>query len=167
MGESISRIFRCLSHGVYVIGVSYGGEYNAFTAAWLTQASFDPLLLALSINPSHSSWPLIKASGRFSVNVLDCEQQEMAAHFGKPALEGDKLGSVAWRPSPAQMPILDHALAWMDCEYSHETPAGCHVVIIARVTAGELNQSAIAPLLYRDTGDMDGSNALFPEVFQY
>jgi len=167
MSNSISRIFRCLSHGVYVIGVSNGGKYNAFTAAWLTQVSFDPLLLALSINPSHSSWPLIKASGRFSVNVLNSEQQEMAAHFGKPALEIDKLGSVAWRLSPAQMPILDHALAWMDCEYSHETPAGDHVVVIARVNAGKLNQSAIAPLLYRDTGNMDGSSALFPESFQH
>ncbi len=167
MGESISRIFRCLSHGVYVIGVSNGGKHNAFTAAWLTQASFDPVLLALSINPSHSSWPLIKASGRFSVNILSCKQQEMAAHFGKPALDVDKLGSVPWHLSPAQMPILDHALAWMDCEYSHETSAGDHVVIIARVTAGKLNQTAIAPLLYRDTGDMDGSSALFPECFQH
>jgi len=43
--------FRRLSNGVYVIGVTHAGRSNAFTAAWLTQVSFDPLLIALSVDP--------------------------------------------------------------------------------------------------------------------
>jgi flavin reductase (DIM6/NTAB) family NADH-FMN oxidoreductase RutF len=49
---------------------------NAFTAAWVMQVSFDPLLLALSINPHHSSYGLLKEARAFSVNVLEAELVE-------------------------------------------------------------------------------------------
>ena len=47
---------------------------NAFTAAWVMQVSYNPLLLALSINPSHSSYLLLKDGQSFSVNVLKKDQ---------------------------------------------------------------------------------------------
>jgi flavin reductase (DIM6/NTAB) family NADH-FMN oxidoreductase RutF len=63
-------LFKRLTQGVYVIGVAHGEVRNAFTAAWVMQVSFDPLLLALSINPQHSSYRLLKEGRTFSVNVL-------------------------------------------------------------------------------------------------
>jgi flavin reductase (DIM6/NTAB) family NADH-FMN oxidoreductase RutF len=68
-----------------VIGVANGEERNAFTAAWVMQVSFDPLLLALSINPQHSSYRLLKEGGTFSVNVPKHGQLDLAARFGDPA----------------------------------------------------------------------------------
>jgi hypothetical protein len=68
---------------------------NAFTAAWVMQASFDPLLLALSINPRHSSHDLLKQGRAFSVNVLKNGQLELAAHFSGPA-RADKLALTGW-----------------------------------------------------------------------
>jgi flavin reductase (DIM6/NTAB) family NADH-FMN oxidoreductase RutF len=53
MSESIAALFKTLTQGVYLIGVAHGEERNAFTAAWVMQVSFDPVLLALSINPLH------------------------------------------------------------------------------------------------------------------
>ena len=53
-----------------MVGVAHGGVRNAFTAAWVMQVSFDPLLLTLSINPHHSSYRLLKEGRAFSVNVL-------------------------------------------------------------------------------------------------
>ena len=53
-----------------------------FTAAWVMQVSFDPLLLALSINPHHSSYGLLRDGRAFSVNVLKKGQLELAAHYG-------------------------------------------------------------------------------------
>lgn len=43
--------FRRLTCGVYVVGVAYGGRTNAFAAAWVTEISFDPPLLALAVSP--------------------------------------------------------------------------------------------------------------------
>jgi flavin reductase (DIM6/NTAB) family NADH-FMN oxidoreductase RutF len=49
MSGSIAALFQCLTQGVYVVGVANGEMRDAFTAAWVMQVSFDPLLLALSI----------------------------------------------------------------------------------------------------------------------
>ena len=84
MSGSIAALFQRLTQGVYVVGVAHGEVRNAFTAAWVMQVSFDPLLLALSINPHHSSYGLLKEGRAFSVNVLKKGQLELAAlpHVG-------------------------------------------------------------------------------------
>ena len=60
MSTSIAALFQRLTQGVYVVGVAHGQVRNAFTAAWVMQVSFDPLLLALSIDPHHSSYRLLR-----------------------------------------------------------------------------------------------------------
>jgi flavin reductase (DIM6/NTAB) family NADH-FMN oxidoreductase RutF len=78
------------------VGVAHGQVRNAFTAAWVMQVSFDPLLLALSVNPHHSSYRLLKESRAFSVNVLKKDQLELAARYGRPA-GPDKLVLKDWK----------------------------------------------------------------------
>ena len=95
MSDSIAALFQRLTQGVYVVGVAHGEVRNAFTAAWVMQVSFDPLLLALSINPHHSSYGLLKEGRAFSVNVLKQGQLELAAHYGGPA-SPDKLALGQW-----------------------------------------------------------------------
>ena len=51
----LAALFRRLTLGVYVVGVAHDGQRDAFTAAWLMQVSFEPLLLALSVNPANAS----------------------------------------------------------------------------------------------------------------
>ena len=78
-----------------MVGVAHGEVRNAFTAAWVMQVSFDPLLLALSINPHHSSYRLLKEGRAFSVNVLKKDQLDLADHYGRPA-RADKLALTEW-----------------------------------------------------------------------
>lgn len=165
MPQSLASLFATLNHGVYVIGVAGGAARNAFTAAWVMQASFDPPLLALSINPRHSSYRLLKARGAFSVNVLKRGQTDLAGHFGQPA-SVDKLASVAWRPgAKTGTPLLDDALAWFECRVEGDYPAGDHVVVVGRVVDGGVRDASAEPLSYRDTGSLDGAAALFPASF--
>ena len=83
MVEPIGDLCKLISHGVYVVGVSDGRHRNAFTAAWVIQVSFNPVMLALSINPEHYSYQLLKAGGVCSVNVLGRDQLGVAEHFGR------------------------------------------------------------------------------------
>jgi hypothetical protein len=105
MSESIAALFKTLTQGVYVIGVANGEERNAFTAAWVMQVSFDPLLLALSINPQHSSYRLLKEGGAFSVNVLKHGQLDLAARFGDPARD-NALSDGDWTMGRIGLPVL-------------------------------------------------------------
>jgi flavin reductase (DIM6/NTAB) family NADH-FMN oxidoreductase RutF len=159
----VADLFRRLTTGVYVIGVAEGERRNAFTAAWILQVSFDPLLLALSVNPEHFSYPLLVGGGGFVLNVLRHDQLHLAEAFGTSSgRDGDKLAGVAWRPAPSGAPILAEAIAWLDCRLHHRVTAGDHEIILARPVAGELVSPGAAPLLYPDTGEFDGSRELDP-----
>jgi flavin reductase (DIM6/NTAB) family NADH-FMN oxidoreductase RutF len=164
MSDSIEALFQRLTQGVYVVGVAHGDARNAFTAAWVMQVSFDPLLLALCINPQHSSYGLLKQGRAFSVNVLKKGQLELAAHYGRPAC-ADKLASMEWTTGRTGAPLLREALAWFECQVVGEHSAGDHVVVLGKVIDGKLLDSKAEPMTYRETGPMDGASALFPNVF--
>ena len=161
--NEVAALFHRLSYGVYVVGVAHGNKRNVFTAAWVMQTSFDPLLLALSINQEHASYPVLQAGRGFTVNVLKQGQQDLARHFGtRSGRDEDKLAGIRWRPGRTGAPILEDALAYFDCELSGGMVAGDHELVLGLVTDGKLLDRNAGPLTYSDTGDMDGSSALYP-----
>jgi flavin reductase (DIM6/NTAB) family NADH-FMN oxidoreductase RutF len=164
MSLAMADLFKRITTGIYVIGVAAGERHNAFTAAWVMPVSFQPLLITLSINPHHSSYSLLRQGGVFSVNVLRWEQMKLAGHFGTPSAM-DKLDRVPWHPGKTGAPLLDDVLARFECELVAEHPAGDHVLAVGRVLDGTLVQPEAEPLTYRDTGDMDGASAIFPDRF--
>jgi flavin reductase (DIM6/NTAB) family NADH-FMN oxidoreductase RutF len=160
----LADLFRRVTTGVYVIGVAEGERRNAFTAAWLTQVSFDPLLLALSINPEHASYPLLLGGGGFVVSVLRRDQIHLAETFGSSSgRDHDKLAGIPWLPAPSGAPILAQALGWLDCRLHDRFRAGDHEIILGRPVAGKLVEPGASPLLYPDTGELDGSRELYPD----
>jgi len=159
----LADLFRRLTAGVYVVGVADGERRNAFTAAWLMQVSFDPLLLALSVNPGHASFPLLVGGGGFAVSVLSRDQLDLARHFGtRSGRETDKLAGVSWRAGRTGAPILAEAVAYLECRLTGRIPAGDHEIVIASPVAGEILLPDAIPLTYADTGDLDGSRELYP-----
>jgi flavin reductase (DIM6/NTAB) family NADH-FMN oxidoreductase RutF len=158
MIENADALVKQISHGVYVIGVGKGERQNAFTAAWVMQVSFDPLLLAISINPEHYSYQLLLESGVCTVNVLAQDQYAIAEHFGRSV--PDKMNGFEWRTAQTGAPILAQSLAYFDCEVSHYSDAGDHKVAICNVVAAAALNTG-RPMLYSQTGDMDGSSELY------
>ena len=164
--NEITALFRHLTVGVYVVGVAHGEQRDVFTAAWVMQVSFDPLLLALSINPDNASYPLLRAGGGFTVNVLRQGQLELARRFGtRSGRDQDKLVDVGWRPGRSGAPILDDAAAYFDCVLTGIMRSGDHELALGRVVDGRILAPETKPLAYADTGDMDGSSALYPTKF--
>jgi flavin reductase (DIM6/NTAB) family NADH-FMN oxidoreductase RutF len=166
MSATPLALFRRMTTGVYVVGVAHGGRANAFTAAWITEVSFDPLLLALAINPEHASYPLLKASGTFIVNVLHEGQAELARHFGtRSGRDTDKLRGIHMRPGDSGAPVLLEAAAYLECRVTGTMPAGDHELVVARVVGGDLLAGDAVPLRSADTAGLDGSDELYPPGF--
>ena len=160
--SEVAKLFHQLTNGVYVIGSAHRGQRDAFTAAWVTQVSFEPLLLALSVNPGNATYALIRDSGRLVVNVLGHGQLELARGFGtRSGRDEDKLAGVRWHPGRGDAPLLDDAVAFFECDVVDDRPAGDHRLVVARVVNGEVLRES-APLSYAETGEMDGSAALYP-----
>ena len=164
--NTIEALFRQLTAGVYVVGAAHNEQHDAFTAAWVMQVSYSPLLLAVSINPEHASCPLVKDARAFTVNVLKQGQLEVARAFGtRSGRESDKLAGVRWHPGRSGAPVLDDALAYFDCELTAWHPAGDHELILGRVVDGRVFDPGGVPMMYRETADMDGSSSLYPIQF--
>lgn len=160
MNEKIADLCRLISHGVYVVGVRDGDQSNAFTAAWVMQVSFDPVMLALSINPEHRSYALLEAGKCCTVNVLGRDQMAIAEHFGRSA--PDKMAGFHWQTAKTGAPVLSESLAYFDCELSHFAEAGDHKIAVLNVVDAAMLGSG-SSMLYSQTSDMDGSSELYPE----
>jgi flavin reductase (DIM6/NTAB) family NADH-FMN oxidoreductase RutF len=159
--SKLHELLKQITHGVYVIGVSDGIHRNAFTASWVMQVSFDPLLLAFSINPQHHSYKLLRTGGVCAISVLKQEQTALAAHFARSDI--DKMVEYEWQQGKTNAPILKESSAFFDCEVKHYLDAGDHKIVVCKVVdTGYLRQGQ--PMLYSETGDLDGSRQFLPET---
>jgi len=159
MIKNAEAIFKHISQGVYVISVNNGEQKNAFTAAWVMQVSFDPLLICFSINPEHHSYKLLKEGAVCCISVLDNEQYVIADHFGKSNIK-DKMDGYSWYETETKAPALSESLAYFDCRVDHYSDAGDHKLVVCQVIdAAILNEGD--PMLYGDTDDMDNSSELY------
>lgn len=143
---------RNFTYGLFAISCADGKEVNAFTANWLTQVSFEPPLVAVSIENTSKSLPMIERSRAFAINVLRTGQRELAGRLGKSALQyPDKLENIPYDLGPGGCPILRDALSWVFCEVRHTTPAGDSTLIIGEVVdAGVISDGE--PLTMKEAG---------------
>jgi Flavin reductase like domain len=116
------------------VGVGHGEAHNAFTAAWVMQVSFDPLLLALSINPRHPSYGLLNESRAFGISVLKESQLDLAGYYGQPGSADKKLTLTEWTTDRIGLPLLRDALAWFECKALR--PSTVRAIRIALEDAG-------------------------------
>lgn len=125
---------RLFTYGLYAITTGDAQRWNAFTANWLSQVSFDPPLVALSVENTSTSLPMIRQARRFAVNVLTAEQRELAGRLGKPfARSPQKLEGLQMGTSETGCPVLLETVAWVECAVEGEMPAGDSTLVLARV----------------------------------
>lgn len=139
--EAKKRVLRQLSYGLYAVTAAHDGDRGVFTANWLTQASFDPPLVVVSVENDSSTLPLIRADGRFAVCPLAEGQRDLAAGLGKPrARAGDKFATLdlATVASASGPPVLADALGYVVCRVVGELPAGDSALVLGEVVEARL-----------------------------
>ena len=150
--KPLSQALETMPYGLYIVGSrSEAGELNGMMADWLMQVSFKPRLLACSFENDATTLRNIRATQVFSVNVLPVEAHELAARFAQPrdaskikgrsdeasAIVYDKLRGVAYtRGEQTDCPILEEALAWLECRAEQFIEAGDHTLVIGHVLDG-------------------------------
>ncbi len=132
--QAKKTVLRQLTYGLYAITAEHEGERGVFTANWLSQASFEPPLVMLSVENDSSTLPLIRGSGTFAICPLASEQRELAGALGRPkARAGDKFATLGLRTieTASGCPALADALGYVVCRVREEVPAGDSVVFVA------------------------------------
>ncbi|HEX4206942.1 MAG TPA: flavin reductase family protein [Ktedonobacteraceae bacterium] len=136
------QVLRMFTYGLYAVMCSDAGEVNAFTANWLSQASFEPPLLVVSVENASKSLPMIQHSRKFTVNVLQSGQRSLAGTLGKSALKHpEKLSEINYEMVANNTPVLKEALGWVACEVRQTIPSGDSTLVLAEIVdAGTLNE---------------------------
>ena len=146
------QALRSFTYGLFAVSCADQGEVNVFTANWLTQVSFEPPMLALSVENDSKSLPMIQRSRAFTVNVLRSGQRELAGKLGKSAIQHpDKLTGIEYTPGTNGCPILADALAWVACEVRHTVEAGDSTVMVAEVVDAGISGEG-QPLTMNEAG---------------
>ena len=146
------QVLRQFTYGLYVVMCADNNVVNAFTANWLSQVSFEPPLLVLSVETDSKSLPMILNSKKFTINVLRSGQRELAGALGKTAVKfPNKLENISYTLNEAGYPILQDALSWVACEVRQSMPAGDSTVVLAEVVdVGSLGEGQ--PLTMNEAG---------------
>lgn len=138
-----------ISHGVYVVTVKTEDKVNGMTAAWVSQVSFKPLLVMVSIAPARFTHGLVKRSGYFAINALSDDQKDVAKHFGfKSGRKVDKLRDIPYSDAKNGSPVLSDALAFVECKLVDTFEAGDHTLFVGEVVDARLLNENKSPLLF-------------------
>ena len=145
-------VLRQFTYGLYAVTVAHAGAVNAFTANWLTQVSFDPPLVAVSVENAGQSIDLLRASGVFAVNVLDADARELAGRLGKRSRNvPPKLATLPYRLGTTGCPVLLDALGVVECRVTGSLPAGDSTLFLAEVVRAEVLREG-RPLTMAEAG---------------
>lgn len=128
---------RLLTYGLYALTAREGDDASAMTVNWVTQVSFAPPLVAVSIEQGSYTGALALRTGQFVLCVYADEQRALAGQLGRHrARTPDKFAGVIWEPGAATgCPILAGALGALECRVVGTLPAGDSTLVTAEVVA--------------------------------
>lgn len=150
--DAIGRALGRIPSGLFIVTTRDDrGRPLGFLGSFVQQMAIQPPTVAVAIAKERDHLDAVRATGRFAVSVLGEDHKHLMKPFFKGPGEGSPFDDVAHRSSEgaggaAGPPVLDEALAWVECRVAGEHNAGDHVVVFGVVEAG--SGAAGAPLVH-------------------
>lgn len=111
------------------------GRPHGMAVGSFSSVSLDPPLVGFMPARTSSTYPKIEATGRFCVSILGADQEDVCRAMATRGT--DKFSGITWFPAPSGAPVIDGALAWIDCTLAQRYEAGDHYIVV-----GEVNRLA-------------------------
>jgi flavin reductase (DIM6/NTAB) family NADH-FMN oxidoreductase RutF len=145
------RVLWKAPSGLYVIGSTDGGSRrNGMTLNWLTQVSFEPKLVGISVENTAVTHELIAASQVFSVCFIDREDRAIVRKFTKPVdvdLDAKTLNGFPYFDGATGAPVLSQSVAYLECEVRTTVPVGNHSLFVGEVVNTAFLKDEETPVL--------------------
>lgn len=143
--DDFRRVCGHFATGVTIISTcDADGRPTGLTASAFTSVSLDPPLVLVCVSHKSQSFPALRDGGKFAVNVLRDSGEEVSRRFATTRL--DKFDGVPYTLSPLGLPLLDDALAHVECVTVSAYPEGDHTIFVGRVERARAGSGD--PLLY-------------------
>ena len=135
--------------GVTVVAARHGPLLAGMTANAIASISLDPPLLMVSINRRSETHAAIVGSHSFGVSVLGEDQQAIAECFAlsTTAAKLQRFCDAPWHEAETGSPILNGAIAYLDCRLSESHAVGTHTIFIGEIVAAGSEEGS-DPLLW-------------------
>jgi flavin reductase (DIM6/NTAB) family NADH-FMN oxidoreductase RutF len=146
------RVLWRMPSGLYVLG-SRGTEpasKNLMTLNWVTQLSFDPKLVGVSVERTAYTHELVEQSSCFALSLVDREDRAIVRKFTKPVevdLPAQTLNGFAFVERVTGAPVLAQAAAFLDCEVRERVATGDHTFFVGEVVDSGFLRAEDAPIL--------------------
>jgi flavin reductase (DIM6/NTAB) family NADH-FMN oxidoreductase RutF len=137
------RVLWTMPSGLYIVGSRAGDRRNGMTLNWATQVSFDPKLLAISVEKDAVTHELIEASGVFTLNVISREDRAIVRKFTKPVevdTTANTLNEFPFHDGATGAPVLDQAVAFVECEVRNNIDVGGHTLFVGEIVNAGFQQ---------------------------
>jgi flavin reductase (DIM6/NTAB) family NADH-FMN oxidoreductase RutF len=167
VGNNIGDVMDRMPYGLYIVGSKSDVDVNGMMADWVMQVSFNPRLIAVALENDAHTLANVQAFRHFTINFLslDNESVQLAAKFAQPyfgsKIKGRdrdaarqvhrKLDDAQYRAADSGCPVLEQAMAWLECKAQAFIPVGDHTLVIGRVMEGGVLRDA-EPLTSSYTG---------------
>ena len=133
--------------GVVIVTAIDGDEPVGMACNSFTSVSLEPPLVLFCAAKNSSTWPRIETSGTWAANILDEDGEEVCRLFAQKG--ADRFARIAYTPGRTGSPILEDALAFVDCETIDKHDAGDHVIVVGRVVELGYQHEGKPLLFYR------------------
>lgn len=122
---------------------------KGMTATSFSSVSLDPPQILVCINKSADTGDAVLEGGFFAINILKADQQEISNQFAGASSQEERFANVNWHEGKTGSPVIDDALASIECTVIQKVLAGTHWVIIGEVQ--DVTCRSGEPLLYYDS----------------
>jgi flavin reductase (DIM6/NTAB) family NADH-FMN oxidoreductase RutF len=144
---------RILGHwttGVAVVAtMNQSGEPRGLTASAIASVSLEPPLVLACVERSADTHEFIRRNGYFSISILPQSAERIARRFAADVAHS-RFDGIAYHTEATGAPVLDEALAWIDCTVRYLHEGGDHTIFVGNVVAGDARDGE--PLVYYRSG---------------
>ena len=148
--ELFRKVMGHFVTGVSVVAALQNGRPLGITVNALSSASLNPALVMVALDRRRFLTPIVRAAGRYGVSILGEDQQALSDCFaGAPVTPGrEAFCGAAWHLGPTGLPLIDGAIATLECTVVETFSAGDHDLFIGRVETLASEEHHPMPLLY-------------------
>ncbi|MGH7071771.1 MAG: flavin reductase family protein [Acetobacteraceae bacterium] len=136
--QSLRRILGRFATGVTVATTIRDGRPHGLTVNSFTSVSLSPALILICIHHASTFLNAAIEHGNFAVNIVDDDHLDVVRFFATPERHREETWP-SWERSPLGVPLLEGAVAYLDCSLNAMHPGGDHVICI-----GEIRNAAAA-----------------------
>jgi flavorubredoxin/flavin reductase (DIM6/NTAB) family NADH-FMN oxidoreductase RutF len=156
LDSDLDKALGRISGGLYIITAKKGDVASAMLASWVTQASFQPLGVTIAVAKDRAIESMMHVGDRFVLNVLEeGNYQPLMRHFLKRFAPGaDRFAGIKTQPAENGSPILQDALAYMECEVVSRMECNDHWIVYSTVSSGRVSKAdAMTAVHHRKVGN--------------